>query len=138
MKYKDASNSINGHFAGESVGTRLADSLAPADDGYDYLRGVEHVGTITKDAIDYGRPTPLLLSIEVTAPPTKLQYIVGETLNLAGIAITGSYSGGSVGEIEITADNVMGFNSAEAIASQTLTVTVDGVSDTFDISVVAA
>ena len=52
MKYKDGINSVNGFYIGESAGARLADSLAPGDDGLDYLRGVVRSGTITGDAAD--------------------------------------------------------------------------------------
>ncbi len=57
MKYNDTSNAINGFYLGESVGTKLADSLAPEDDGYDVIRGIEHVGTILQDGIDEDFPT---------------------------------------------------------------------------------
>jgi hypothetical protein len=57
MKYNDTSNSINSQYLGESVGSKLADSLAPLDDGYDANRTVEHVGTILRDAEDEAFPT---------------------------------------------------------------------------------
>lgn len=57
MKYVDTLNIINGHYVGESVGTKLADSLSPEDDGYDVIRSIEHVGTIIQDDIDEGFPT---------------------------------------------------------------------------------
>lgn len=133
MKYKDTSNSINGKYMGESVGSKLADSLSPADDGNDTIRDIEHVGTILNDAIDENKPTPLLISIEITTLPTKLNYLVGELLDLTGIVVTGSYSGGTSGTVDVTEDDVTGFDSSAPAASQTLTVTVDGCTDTFDI-----
>ena len=56
MKYQDGVNSVNGFYPGESVGTRLADSLAPFDDGLDYLRNTIHIGTILGDAADPNFP----------------------------------------------------------------------------------
>jgi hypothetical protein len=51
MKYPDGADTVNGFYVGASVGTRLADALAPADiDGLDYKRSIEHVGTVTGDA----------------------------------------------------------------------------------------
>lgn len=132
MKYKDTSKSINGHYLGESVGTKLPDSLSPTDDGYDAIRAVEHVGTILQDALG-SNPTPLLLSIEITTLPTKLNYLVGEPLDITGIVVTGSYSGGSSGVIPVTNANVTGFDSSAPFASQTLTVTVEGQTDSFNI-----
>ncbi len=132
MKYKDTSISINGHYLGESVGSKLADSLSPSDDGYDAFRGIEHIGTLLQDAMG-DNPTPLLISIEITTLPTKLNYAVGEPLDITGIVVTGSYSGGSSGVIPVTNANVTGFDSSAPSASQTLTVTVDGKTDTFNI-----
>lgn len=134
MKYKDTSNIINGHYLGESVGSKLADSLSPADDGYDTIRAVEHVGTIIQDAAGIN-PTPLLIGIEITTLPTKTAYLVGEQLDITGMVVTGSYSGGTTGVIAVTAANVTGFDSSAPAASQTLTVTVEGFTDTFNISV---
>jgi hypothetical protein len=58
MKYQDGANTVNGQYVGVSVGTRLADALSPSDDGYDYLRGVERIGTLLGDAIDENFPVP--------------------------------------------------------------------------------
>lgn len=132
MKYKDTSISINGHYLGESVGTKLADSLSPTDDGYDAFREVEHNGTLLQDAIGEN-PTPLMISIEITTLPTKLNYAVGEPLDITGMVVTASYSGGSIGIVAVTKANVTGFDSSAPAASQTLTVTVEGKTDTFDI-----
>lgn len=60
MKYQDTSNSINGKYIGASVGTRLPDSLAPLDDGFEYIRSINHVGTILQDAIDEDQPEPIV------------------------------------------------------------------------------
>ena len=58
MKYQDNAQSVNGYYTGEPVGKRLADSLAPTDDGNDYRRGMEHAGTILGDAADPNFPEP--------------------------------------------------------------------------------
>lgn len=59
MKYQDGANSVNGFYPGQSVGTRLADSLSPSDDGLNFLRETEHVGTILGDAADPDFPVPV-------------------------------------------------------------------------------
>ena len=38
--------------------------------------------------------TPILVSISVTTPPTKLSYFVGDTLDITGLVVTASYSDG--------------------------------------------
>lgn len=135
MKYKNTSKTTNGQYLGESVGKKLADSLSPADDGYDTYKNIDHVGTILNDALDASKPTPLLLSIVITTLPTKLAYTVGQLLDITGMVITGAYSGGSSGVIPVTNANVTGFNSSVANPAQTLTVTVDGCTKTFNISI---
>jgi hypothetical protein len=52
MKYQDGANSVNGFYVGQSAGTRLADALAPNDDGLDCKRNTEHVGTVLGDALN--------------------------------------------------------------------------------------
>ena len=43
--------------------------------------------------------TVLLTGIEITALPAKLEYAVGEELNLDGIVVTASYSDTSIAEV---------------------------------------
>ena len=56
MRYADNDNSTNGFYIGESIGTRLLDVLAPEDDGLDFLRGIERVGTLLGDTVDSNFP----------------------------------------------------------------------------------
>ena len=56
MKYQDNAISVNGFYIGASIGARLADSLAPTDDGLNYRRDMERFGTILGDAIDTDFP----------------------------------------------------------------------------------
>jgi hypothetical protein len=78
-----------------------------------------------------------LSSLEITTPPTKLTYNVGEQLDLTGLQVTGTYIDGSTQAQTVTAANVTGFNSAEA-GDQTVTVTVGGKTVTFTVTVKAA
>lgn len=56
---------------------------------------------------------PLILqSIAITTPASKLNYTVGDTLDIAGLVVTGAYSDGSTKAENITAANISGFNSA--------------------------
>jgi len=61
MKYQDdlANGRVNGTVVGIRIGSPTPDALNPTDDGYDYLRGVEHVGTVTQDGdVNAINPTP--------------------------------------------------------------------------------
>ena len=69
---------------------------------------------------------PTLNSIVIKAPATKTVYLVGETLNISGLVIEGTYSNANKSDVAVTAANVTGFNSTAVAASQTLTVAVSG------------
>ena len=79
---------------------------------------------------------PSLSSITIKTPATKTVYKVGETLDITGLVIEGSYSDGNNKTETITVANITGFNSAAVAASQTLTVTVGGKTATYTISII--
>ncbi|WP_415536039.1 bacterial Ig-like domain-containing protein [Dehalobacter sp. 4CP] len=139
MKYRDdeSQNTVNGTYVGVRIGSPMQDAADPTNDGYDDIRATEHIGTVLQDSKGTN-PTPLVLAIEITTEPTKLQYTVGESLDLTGIVVNASFSGGTTENIEVTPENVTGFDSSASSSSQTLTVTVDEGSDTFDIVIVEA
>jgi uncharacterized repeat protein (TIGR02543 family) len=74
-----------------------------------------------------------LNSIDVTTPASKLTYTVGETLDITDMVVTGSYSDNTTKIESITTDNISGFDSSIPVASQMLTVTVNGKSTTYTI-----
>jgi hypothetical protein len=76
-----------------------------------------------------------LASIAITTPADKLTYIVGDELDISGMVITGTYSDGSTAILPITAANISGFDSSAAVASQTLTVTVEGKTAVYTITI---
>lgn len=77
-----------------------------------------------------------LTGIAIAAPPQKLLYLPGEPLDLAGLAVTASYSDGTSEPVAVTAENVSGFDSAAPASGQTVTVTHEGLSATFTVDVV--
>jgi hypothetical protein len=79
-----------------------------------------------------------LVSIAVTTPATKVTYTVGETLDIAGLVITGTYDDATeVVETVVLAD-VTGFDSSAPADDQVLTVTVGAVTTTYTVDIVAA
>lgn len=61
MKYQDdlQNGFVNAQAVGTRIGTPLADALAPTDDGYDHIRGIERFGTVLQDAAqDAYNPEP--------------------------------------------------------------------------------
>lgn len=76
----------------------------------------------------------VLSSIAVTTLPSKTEYQIGETLDITGMIVTGTYSDGSTKVETVTATDVTGFDSSTA-GTKTLTVTVDGKTTTFTVTV---
>lgn len=68
-------------------------------------------------------------------PPTKTNYMVGDSLDLTGGYVTVTYNNGKEETLSLTAAgvSVTGFNSSSTAASQTITVTYGGKTKTFDV-----
>jgi len=80
-------------------------------------------------------PDPVLNTLTITKPATKLIYTVGDALDLNGLEVTGTYSDGSKKVETVTATNVTGFNSAVRDAKQTLTITLSGKTTSFIVKI---
>jgi hypothetical protein len=78
-----------------------------------------------------------LESIEVTSPPSKTIYAIGEALDITGLEVTGHYSDDTSKALDVTIDDVSGFDSTAAAEELVLTVSVGGKSATFTVSVEA-
>ena len=77
----------------------------------------------------------VLTGISITGAPAKTDYFVGEALNLAGLEVTASYSdGGNVVVTNYTTNPAAG--AALTAANSAVTVSYEGFSASFDISVV--
>ena len=76
-----------------------------------------------------------LTGISVT-PPEKKEYMLGQNLDLTGLVATGTYNDGTTAPLPVTIADISGFNSLNP-GSQTITVTVDGKTATFDVNVIA-
>ena len=72
--------------------------------------------------------------IEVKTSPSKTTYIKGESLVLTGGTITATYQDGTTKEVTITNDMVSGYNSS-VVGQQTITVTYEGRTTTFKVTV---
>jgi len=77
----------------------------------------------------------VLNSIAITTPATKLVYTIGDSLDISGLVVTGTYSDGSTKPETITDANVTGFDSSAAVTDQVLTITVDGKTATYTVTV---
>lgn len=77
-----------------------------------------------------------LTKIEVATNPTKTVYRIGESLNTTGLSLKATYSDGSTKTIT-SGFTTTGFSSTTA-GTKTVTVTYEGKSTTFTVSVQAA
>jgi len=96
-------------------------------------------GTSATNSLDKFSYTNLktLQSIAITTQATKLRYNIGDSLDLTGLVVTGTYSDGSTKVEPITAVNVTGFNSTVAITNQVLTITDGTITTTYKVQIVA-
>ena len=76
-----------------------------------------------------------LNGIDITKPPTKTVYRIGESLDITGMVVTGTYIDDSKRVEEVRASDVSGFDSSTAAASQTLTVKVSGKTATYTVEI---
>jgi hypothetical protein len=73
-------------------------------------------------------------AIEIAAKPSKTAYNVGENLDAAGLKIHLVYTDDSKEELAVTADMLGGFDPAKT-GKQTVTVTYNGMTASFDVEV---
>jgi hypothetical protein len=77
-----------------------------------------------------------MTSIQIAQPPTKLDYIQGDSLDLTGLRVMGVWEGFPSEALRITMSDVTGFN-ANDVGVQHVTVTKNGRSAYFDVEVMA-
>lgn len=78
-----------------------------------------------------------LESISIRVPANKLEYTEGDSLDITGLVVCGSYVNRTPCDVDlvITTANISGFNSSTSVALQTLTITYEGETTTYDISI---
>jgi hypothetical protein len=77
---------------------------------------------------------PVLQSIAVTTAPAKTIYVKGETLDISGLVVTGTYSGGTTQMETVSLSDISGYN-ADTTGTQTLTITINGKATVFMVTV---
>ena len=76
--------------------------------------------------------------IYISAPATKTEYKVGDSLDVTGLSILVVNNDGSQETVSVTSDMVSGFDSSAVVKKQTLTITYEGKTATYDISIARA
>jgi hypothetical protein len=77
-----------------------------------------------------------MTAIQIAQAPTKLDYVQGDTLALAGLKVVGVWEGFPSEQLSVTSEDITGFNGNNA-GIQHLTVTKNGRSASFDVEVMA-
>gem|GEM_PF-3062686 len=82
-------------------------------------------------------PQKILLvdSIEITEQPTKVTYVVGEALDLTDMVVTATYKDESTATVTDYTTNPAGGDVLNNVGTQTVTVSYEGFSDDFAITV---
>ena len=121
--------------------TEEIDLAADMVSGFDNAK----VGKQTLTVTYQGKTTTLeveiiaksLDGIAVTAPPTKTTYLEGkDKLDVTGGKLTLTYNNGTTEAIDLAADMVSGFDNTK-VGKQTLTVTYQGKTTTFEVEIIA-
>jgi uncharacterized repeat protein (TIGR02059 family) len=82
---------------------------------------------------------PVVLNkIEITNQANKLTYLLNDNLDITGLQVTGTYSDGSSRVLDVTVDNISGFDSTSVSTSETLTISINGCTATYNVSIIAA
>lgn len=121
----------------ESGDTEEVDLTAEMVSGYDKNKVGKQTITITEsgktctyevDVADY------VTKIAVKTNPTKVEYTVGDELDVTGGQIEVTYASGEKKTVDMTKDMISGFDSSDA-GEITLTVTYEGFSAQFDVEI---
>jgi hypothetical protein len=77
-----------------------------------------------------------MTSLQIAQPPTKLDYIQGDELDIAGLKVMGIWEGFPEEQLSITRNDITGYNTNNA-GIQHVTVSKNGKVATFDVEVMA-
>ena len=101
--------------------------------GYAVCEGM--LTTVNRVEVSYVLPvTDVLLSIEVATNPSKMTYVVGEELDLAGLVVNATMASGVQNQVTVTADMVSGFDSSKA-GTTIVTISYEGKTATVELTV---
>lgn len=80
-------------------------------------------------------PSKTLTGINITNLPHQTEYVLGETLNLTGLVVNGTYSDHTTAPISIRTEDVTGFTSDKPSEKTILTIKIESHLATFAIKV---
>ena len=74
-------------------------------------------------------------SIRITNPANKLNYKLGEPLDITGLIVMGTYSDGTIRQENISVIHISGFDSTKLASNQLLTIRVGESTTTYTVNV---
>lgn len=103
----------------------------------------EQTATVSEQAAEPDAPEapaePVLKTVSVQTQPNKVEYLVGESLDPAGLVLTLTYDDGSEQTVAYTSDNAADFAfdpaAFDTAGGYNVTVTYDGLQATFGVTV---
>jgi len=78
----------------------------------------------------------VITAVEITTPPTKVEYVVGQEANYDGLVVTVTYDDATTAILSLEDLTISGFDSSAAVTDQVITVEAGTQSATFTIDVV--
>ena len=104
---------------------------------YHVKDAAQNESSVTRSVRVTENPVVTLSEITIIHPADKLKFEVGETLDIAGLVVMGTYSDGSTTTENITSENISGFDSSAVSSSQVLTINVGSKETTYVVEIVS-
>ncbi len=121
---------------GQSIGRKVLPDSTEQDTGNSSADFELQTPTPKFQNVTWTEPiAPTLESIEITTSPTKNIYLVGEDLDITGLAVFGIYSDGTKTPEPINLDNITGFDRASPSTGQVLTINFGGKTTSYQINI---
>lgn len=79
----------------------------------------------------------VITGIQVNSATHKISYHVGDSLDISNLTINATKADGTNETVNVTSDMVTSFDSTSASAKQTLTITYEGKTTTYDVEIKA-
>lgn len=122
----EANAKVEAHYTPESwaaagLPSAIVAAQAVMDDHEAMQPQVDEQTNLLNDAL--GKLVTYLVLLRMDSPPDKLDYIVGETLDLLGLTVTAIYSDGAERSLAAADVAASGFDSTSPIVGQTVTIT---------------
>ncbi len=130
-------NTINAYPLAAPAANGTAFGIAPSGLVLNILPGAAGYSSAPWSSFTQNTTAFAPASIEVTEAPIKTDYLLGQSLNLTGMVVSGVFADGTKAPLAVTASNVSGFDSSAPAVGQKVTVTFGGKTAAFQVNIAA-